>query len=306
MRMSSSADEGLLEKINALKRERDAIVIAHNFQPLEVQDAADYVGGTLEMLRKGVSSSEKVIVLGGVYFMAEMAAALCPDKTVLIPDLHASCPTGSMLDIGKLREAKAANPGLKVASYIKSTLEGVAESDYCWTSEQAQEMLTKVEGDILFAPNTILGQNLAQWTGRKINLLGGYCPPHVKILAENVKKLKGKHPKAVVIAHPECRSDVVKVADAVLSSSGTVKFVGASKAKEFIVASELGLVHRLSREHPDKQFYPASARALCQKMRLLDLGSIYWSLKEMKYRVNVSGETAAKARAVLENTLRET
>lgn len=302
--MSSSADEGLLEKINALKRERDAIVLAHNFQPLEVQDIADHVGGVEEVLREAVNAKEQVIVVGGVYFMAEMVAALIPNKTVLIPDIQASCPMVRMLEIDKLREVKASNPSMKVASYIKSTLGSIAESDYCWTSEKARMMLSKTEGDILFAPNTILGQNLAQWTGRQINLLGGYCPPHVKILAENVKKLKGEHPNAVILAHPECRSDVVKLADKVMSSHAMVKYVRESEDKEFIIATELGLIHRLGKENPDKKFYPASERAICQKMKLLDQGSIYWSLNEMKYRVEVPQGIASKARKILEETLR--
>lgn len=301
--MSSSADEELVEKITALKKDRDALIIAHNFQPPEIQGIADCVGGTLEILRKAVNAKEKVIVVCGVYFMAELIAALCPEKVVLIPDLHASCPMVRMLEIEKLREAKAANPGLKVASYIKSTPESIAESDYCWTSEKALAMLLDTEDDILFTPNTHLGQNLARWSGKKLALLGGYCPPHVKILAENVKKLQGEHPNAVVLAHPECRGDVVKLADEVLSSEAMVKFVKGSREEEFIIATELGLIHRISRENPDKKFYPASTKALCQNMKLLDLGSIYWSMKEMVHRVEVPEETASKAAKILEKTL---
>jgi quinolinate synthase len=208
-----------------------------------------------------------------------------------------------MLEIEKLREAKASNPGLKVVSYIKSTLESIAESDYCWTSDKALAMLSNTEEDILFTPNTHFGQNLARWSGKKLALLGGYCPPHVKILAENVKKLKGEHPNAVVLAHPECRGDVVKLADEVLSSEALVKFVRESREEGFIIATELGLIHRLTKENPDKKFYPASTKALCQNMKLLDLGAIYWSLKEMVHRVRVPEETASKACKILEKTL---
>jgi len=301
--MNSSPDEEIIEKIAVLKKERDAMIIAHSFQPPDIQGIADYVGGTREILQKAMKAEEKVIVVGGVYFMAEMIAAIRPGKIVLIPDLHANCPMIRMLEIEKLREAKASNPGIKVVSYIKSTLESIAESDYCWTSDKALEMLTNTEDDILFTPNTHLGQNLARWSKKKLALLGGYCPPHVKILAKNVKKMKGEHPNAVVLAHPECRGDVVKLVDDVMSSEALTKFVRRSKEKEFIIASEMGLIHRLTRENPDKKFYPASAKALCQNMKLIDLGKIYWSLKEMIYRVKVPEDTASKAGKILEKTL---
>jgi quinolinate synthase len=210
----------------------------------------------------------------------------------------------NMLDLDKLREIKKTRPELKVAAYIKSSPEGIALSDYCWTYEKALELLGESEDEVLFTPDIHLGQNLAYQLKRNIPFLGGYCPPHVKILAGNVRELTEAHPNAVVLAHPECRNEVVKLAHKVLSSEGMVRYVKASRKQEFIVASELDLVHRLARENPDKKIYPASTKAICHNMKLLDPGRIYWSLKDMIHRVRIAEDTSKKVRTVLEKTLK--
>lgn len=301
--MDSPDDEELMEKIHELKKKRNAFILAHNFQPMSVQGIADFVGGVEEILQEARKREEKVIVVAGVYFMAEMVAALTPDKLVLIPDPEASCPMVNMLDLDKLKEVKKARPGLKAVAYIKSSLEGIALSDYCWTYERALELLGESKDEVLFTPDIHVGQNLAYQSKRNISLLGGYCPPHVKILAGNVRELKEAHPKALVLAHPECRTDVVKLAHRVLSSEDMVCYVKASREEEFIVASEIGVVYRLAKENPDKKIYPASSKATCPNMKLPDPGKIYWSLKDLIHRVRVAEEISKKAKTILEETL---
>lgn len=295
-------DEELLRKIQELKKKRNAYILAHGFQPQSVQEVADHVGGLEDMLRTARERGEKVLVVAGVYFMAELVAALT-DKAVLIPDPGARCPMVNMLNLDKLREVKNTHPGVKIAAYIKSPPEGIALSHYCWTYERAQELLGKAGDEVLLIPDIHAGQNIALELKRKISLMGGYCPPHVKILAKDVKKLMETHPGAEVLAHPQCRGEVVKLAHRVLSSGGMLRYVKASGEQEFIVASELDLVRRLARENPGKIIHPASSRAICHNMKHHDQGKIYWSLRDMVHRVRITRNTSEKIRPLLEETL---
>jgi quinolinate synthase len=295
-------NEQLLQKIGKLKEQRKAVILAHNYQPGEIQDLADFTGDSLGLSIKASQTDAQVIVFCGVRFMAETAAILCPGKTVLLPDKFAGCPLADMITAQELRRLKQKNPGAVVVCYVNSSAEVKAESDYCCTSANAVELVNSLPADrtIIFVPDQHLGRFVAERTGRDMVLWPGYCPTHVLITEDDIKTAKGRHPDAVVMAHPECTEPVKSLADQLLSTGQMLKFAAKSPAKKFIVATEIGIIHTLKKQNPQAEFIAASDRAVCPNMKKITLAKIIGSLEDMQYRVTVSEEIAKRAKKSLD------
>ncbi len=292
----------LLEKIVQLKTRHNAVILAHNYQPADIQDLADFTGDSLGLSIKASQTDADVIVFCGVQFMAETAAILSPQKTVLLPDKDAGCPLADMLTAEQLRDLKRMQPDAIVVCYVNSTAEVKAESDYCCTSANAVEVVESLPKDkeIIFVPDRNLGQFVAEKTGRDLILWPGYCPTHIWITEDDIKKAKANYPDAIVMAHPECTDLVRALSDQILSTSQMLKFVAQSPEKEYIIATENGMLHALKKQNPDARFHPASDRAICPNMKLITLEKIVWSLEDMKYKVQVPEEIADKAKKALD------
>ena len=292
-------------KILELKQQRNAVILAHNYQRDEVQDIADFVGDSLGLSRQAAKTAADVILFCGVHFMAETAALLCPDKTVLIPDPNAGCPMANMVAVRELRGLKAKHPNAAVVGYVNTTAEVKAECDICCTSANATKILQSLPADqeTIFVPDQSLGDYAARQAGRKVILWPGYCPTHHRILADDIKKLKAAHPAALAAVHPECTRDVLDLADHIGSTSGILKFCRKSDAKEFIIGTEVGLLHRLQLESPDKTFYHVSPLADCPNMKLNTREKMLWSLEDMIHEVTIPDDIARKARRAIERML---
>lgn len=292
----------LIKKIEQLKKEKNAVILAHNYQLPEVQDIADYTGDSLELSRIAAKSEKKVIVFCGVYFMAETASILCPDKTILIPDPLAGCPMANMITAEDVRNLKNRYPKATVVGYVNTPAEVKAELDICCTSTNAVDIVSKLKGgeDIIFIPDKYLADYVSKKTGRRLISWEGYCPTHVKILPEDIVKKVRLHPEAKVMVHPECRPEVIELADEVLSTGKMVVFAKKSSYREFIVGTEVGIIHKLQKENPGKKFYPASDHATCPNMKRTTLEKVLWSLEENKFEVRVSDEIRRKARKAID------
>jgi len=292
----------IAEKINNLKKKRNAIILAHNYQSGEIQDIADFAGDSLELSRRAADNSADVIVFCGVLFMAETASILSPNKTVLLPDKNAGCPMADMIDAKQLAELKQKHPGAVVVCYVNSSVEVKAMSDYCCTSSNAADVVKSIDAKekIIFVPDKNLGQVTKERTGRDMVLWPGYCPTHVFATAENVKKNQAEHPVAIVLAHPECPVEVRNCADELLSTGQMLKFVRGSDKKEFIIATEIGIIHTLKKQNPDKVFYAASEKFICPNMKKITLEKVLFSLEDNKFIIKVPDDIAQKARKALE------
>ncbi|MFN0118628.1 MAG: quinolinate synthase NadA [Elusimicrobiota bacterium] len=294
----------LKEKIQKLKIERNAVIIAHNYELPEVQDVADFVGDSLGLSQKAAATDADVIVFCGVHFMAETAAILAPQKKVLIPDLGAGCSLAATITADDLRRWKAEHPGAVVVTYVNSTAEVKAESDYCCTSSNAVKVVESIspEKEILFAPDMFLGQWVRMKTGRTVHLWPGSCHVHHRIKTDDIKALKVEHPKAEFVMHPECgcMSTCLPLADKVLSTEGMVRYAKESPAKEMIVATENGILHRMKKENPEKIFYPSTETAVCEFMKMITLEKVLWSLEDLKYQVSVPADIAKKAKVAID------
>jgi quinolinate synthase len=293
----------LAEKIIRLKKERNAVILAHNYQIPEVQDIADYVGDSLGLSIQASRSTAEVIVFCGVFFMAETAKILSPEKIVIIPDRKASCPMADMITAEDLRRLKAEHSGAKTLCYVNTTAEVKAECDVCCTSGNAERIVTEAfneDDEIIFVPDQYLAQYISRKVGREFILWKGYCPTHLKILTGDIERETRLHPGAKVIVHPECRTDVTDIADKVLSTEGMYRYVIETDEKEFIIGTETGMLHRLRKTNPDKMFYPLCERAVCPNMKLTTLEKVFWALEDMKDEVIVPEEIIAKARKSLE------
>ncbi len=303
--MAADRDKEVIEKINKFKKDRDAIILCHNYQTAEVQDCADFLGDSLELSQKAAQTNADVIVFCGVHFMAETASILCPDKTVLLPDINAGCPMANMINAEQLREVKRCHPGALVVTYVNSTAEVKAESDYCCTSGNALKVIDKLKdlGDIIFVPDKYLGGYVSIKSGKQMILWPGYCPTHIKILPEDIMEQKRNSPGAVVMVHPECHSTVSQLADAVLSTGGMLKYPGQTDAQEFIVGTEIGMVYRLQTLYPEKKFIPVSERALCPNMKLITREKILTALQEMSPVVKVPESVRENAYAPVKRML---
>ena len=287
----------LLEKIEKLKAKRNAVILAHNYQPGEIQDLADFCGDSLGLSIKAAQTDAEVIVFCGVQFMAETAAILSPEKTVLLPEKQAGCPLADMITAEQLRELKQKHPDAPVVCYVNSPAEVKAESDYCCTSANATEVVNSLPKDrqIIFVPDEHLGRFAAEMTGRELVLWPGYCATHVVITEDDIKDKKAKYPAAVVMAHPECIEPVKGLSDAILSTGQMLKFAGKSTAKRFIVATEVGMIHALKKQNPDKEFIAAADRAICPDMKKITLEKLVCALEDMQYEIAISEEIRKRA-----------
>lgn len=294
----------LVDRISKLKSEREAVILAHNYQLPEVQDIADFIGDSLELSRKAAATDAKVIVFCGVHFMAETAKILSPDRRVLIPDPKAGCPMADMISADELRQFKALHPGVPVVAYVNTTAEVKAESTICCTSANAVRVVESVDSDtVLFVPDKSLGMYVASKVKKKVIPYSGFCPTHHRILAQDVINAKREHPQALVVAHPECTLDVLALADGIESTSGMLRYVAESPAKEFIMCTERGLVHRLKLDNPDKTFYNPSPLNICPNMKKITLEKVLWSLEDMKYEIKLDAEVIQKARTAIEGMI---
>ena len=297
-------DINLVNKINKLKTERQAVILAHNYQIGEVQDIADFTGDSLELSRKAAQTDASVIVFCGVHFMAETAKILSPEKTVLIPDPNAGCPMSDMINAQQLRDFKKRHPGRPVVAYVNTSAEVKAESDICCTSANAVSVVESMDSDeILFVPDKSLAAYVATQTKKRIIPYCGYCPTHHRILAQDVIKAKREHPDAIVIAHPECTPDVLALADAIESTSGMIRYAKESKAEEIIVCTERGILYRLERANPDKRFYNPSPVNICPNMKKITLEKILWSLEDMSSEIVLPDEIIKKALSAIEGMI---
>lgn len=294
----------LKDRVLELKKKRNAIILAHNYELPEVQEVADVLGDSLMLSQKAAATDADVIVFCGVHFMAETASILAPKKTVLIPDLQAGCSLAATITADDLRRWKAQFPGAVVVTYVNSTAEVKAESDYCCTSSNAVKVVESIPKDkeILFVPDMYLGDWVRRQTGRKIHLWPGSCHVHHMIKTEDIKDLKAAHPKAQFVLHPECgcTSTALPLADKVLSTEGMIRYAKETTAKELIVATETGILHRMEKENPEKTFYPANRKAVCEFMKMITLEKVLWSLEELRYRITVPEDIAKKAKVAID------
>ncbi len=295
----------LVDKIMDLKAKRNAVILAHNYQRPEVQDIADFTGDSLGLSQNAARTKADVIVFCGVNFMAETAKLICPDKKVLVPDENAGCPMANMVTVRELREMKAKHPDAVVVCYVNSTAAVKAESDICCTSSNAVQVVASIpsERKVLFLPDKSLGAWAASQLKRDLILWDGYCPSHHRILSEDITKQKRLNPAAKVVVHPECTADVIALADKVASTTGIAKYCRESDGAAFIIGTEIGLLHRLRRESPNKTFVAASPLADCPNMKLNSLEKILWSLEDVVYEVTVPESVATKARRTIERML---
>lgn len=299
----------LVERIKELKKKRNAVILAHNYQLGEVQDIADFTGDSFGLSVQASETKADVILFCGVSFMAETAKILSPNKTVLIPDPDAGCPMADMITADQLRELKAKHPNAHVLCYVNSSAEVKAESDVCCTSANSVNILRDVftpEDEIIFVPDKYLAMYSAAKTGRNVILWRGFCPTHGKILAEEVLRQKEFHPNAKVLVHPECRPDVIQLADDVLSTSGMLRYVKQSPANEFIIGTEIGIMHTLKKENPGKIFYPVTELAVCPNMKYVTLAKIARALEDMKFEITLPSGIIEKAKRSLQNMILST
>jgi len=310
-------DPALHSAIRALAAERNAVILAHNYERPEVQDVADYVGDSLGLSREAAATDADVIVFCGVHFMAETAAILSPHKTVLLPDMAAGCSLAATIDADQLRAWKAEHPGAVVVSYVNTTAEVKAESDYCCTSGNAVEVVNAIpaEQDILFLPDMFLGAHVRRITGREnIHVWMGECHVHAGIDPEHINRTRSQHPGAEFLIHPEydCATSVVEAVSAgaiskegaqILSTEGMIRRPAQSDSDTFIIATEIGILHRLRRENPTKHFIAANDRAQCAYMKVTTLPKVLGALQRMEYRITVPNDVAARARTAIERMI---
>ncbi|MFH1868762.1 MAG: quinolinate synthase NadA [Candidatus Omnitrophota bacterium] len=295
----------LKERILELKRERNAVIIVHNYQRDEVQDIADITGDSLALSKAAVKIDADVIVFCGVYFMAETASILNPNKKVLLPVKEAGCPMADMVTPEEVRAKKREYPGASVVCYVNTSADVKAESDICCTSRNAVEIVKSMkERQIIFVPD----KNLAKYVQTKapekdIIMMEGFCPTHIRVHPEQVKMCKKLYPKAEFIAHPECNPDVLMLADHISSTSGMLGYVKHSKAKEFIIGTEMGMLYRLKQENPDKRFYVPTDNLICESMKLTTLGWVVHSLELMVYEVKVPEDIRNRAKGAVDRML---
>jgi quinolinate synthase len=302
--MTVAESVSLTKEIARLKQKRNALILAHNYQLGEIQDIADYIGDSLELSQMAANSTAEVIVFCGVRFMAETAAILCPEKTVLLPDMNSGCLLADMITVEHLRQRKKQLPKATVVCYVNSPSEVKAEADICCTSANAVQVVESVHSnEILFVPDQYLGHYVSTKTDKDITLWPGFCPSHARIMPEDILRLKSEYPVARVIAHPECRPEVLALADEVFGTGGIVHYARRDNVRELIVGTEIGMIHRLRKENPGKRFIPASEQAICPDMKLITLGKIAQSLEKMQPQVKVPKGIRVRAKTALDRMM---
>ena len=299
-----TADVELRERILRLKQERRAVILAHNYQLGEVQDVADFVGDSLELSRQAAAAEVEVIVFCGVHFMAETAAILSPRRTVLLPDPEAGCPLADCATAEQVRARRAELPGVPAVCYVNTSAAVKAECDLCCTSANAARVVESLEQDrVLFLPDRNLGAWVQSQTAKQVILWPGACLTHLYVQARDIERLRREHPEAEVMVHPECTPDVIALADHVLSTGGMVRMAREGAAPTLIVGTEVGIIHRLQKEAPDKRFVPASRRIVCPNMKKITLEKVLWALEDMRPRVTVAEEIRVRALGSIERML---
>jgi len=294
----------IIEEIQRLKEERHAVLLAHNYQRPEVQDIADYVGDSLYLSKRALESDREVILFAGVRFMAETAKILNPTRTVLLPDLKAGCSLSDAITADQLRAWKQEHPGAVVVAYVNTSAEVKAESDYCCTSSNAERVVRSIPEDreILFLPDMFLGDYVRRKTGRKMHLWVGDCHVHTRMRPGDLAEARAAHPGAPIVAHPECgcASEALGQVDRVLSTDGMIRFAEETRAPEVLVATEIGILHRMQRINPTTRFTPIDAKTVCPFMKEIDLVDIRDSLRDLRHVIDVAPEVATRARRALE------
>lgn len=294
----------LIREIGRLREKHNAILLVHNYQPEEIQDIADLTGDSLELSRAAATMAGDVIVFCGVDFMAETAAILSPDKTVLLPAEDACCPMAQMITAEELRLVKSRHPEAAVVCYVNTTADVKAESDICCTSSNAVKIVNSLDEDeILFVPDQNLGRYAQRFTKKRILPWEGFCIVHDRITPADVQRARAAHPGAEVLVHPECRPDVIDLADHVASTSGIIKHVCSSPAHGFIIGTEVGILHRLKKDCPGKQCYPLTTDAICRNMKKTDLGNVRDALVTLTPRITVPEDVASRARKAIDRML---
>jgi len=293
----------IIDEIVQLKKERNAVILAHNYQRAEVQDIADYVGDSFGLSQKAVEVGASVIVFCGVDFMAESAAILNPDKIVLNPAPEAGCPMARMLTVADVKALKSQYPGAEVVCYVNSSAEVKAESDVCCTSSNAIKVVNSLKGDeVIFIPDKNLAYYTQKFTQKKIHVWNGYCPTHHLITAGDVLVARMEHPGAEVVVHPECRPEVIDLADRVFSTDGMVKYAREA-TKDLIIGTESGIIHRLEKENPGKRFFALSSYTICPNMKMNSLETVRDSLEHMRTPVRVPEDIRIRAKRALDRML---
>ena len=288
--------EEIIRKINDFKKQRNAVILVHNYQKQEIQEIADFIGDSLGLSREAANTNADVIVFCGVHFMAETASILNPNKKVLLPDLSSGCPMADMITKEQLIQFKKENPQATVVTYINSTAEVKAETDICCTSSNAINIVKSIKNDkIIFCPDRNLGSYVQKVLNKKLILWNGYCPTHMRILPEYVIKQKEKHPNALFLAHPECQPATIDLADEVLSTTGILNYVAKSDKDEFIIGTENEITFMLQRKYPNKKFYTVTDLAVCPNMKKNSLEKVLYVLQEMKNEIKVKTDIAKKA-----------
>lgn len=303
--MGDNSIRALQDKIRSLLDKRNAILLAHNYQRPEVQDVADLCGDSLELSIKASETDAEVIVFCGVHFMAETASILCPDKKVLLPVSSAGCPMADMITAEQLREKKQEMPDVVVISYVNTTAEVKAESDLCCTSANAIQVANSVDPalPILMTPDKNLARYTKKHTDRKISYWDGYCVYHNNLTVEQVKRVKKAHTEAVFLAHPECRPEVLELADEAKSTSGMIAYAANSDQREFIIGTETGILYPLSKANPDKQFFPADPNMICTDMKKTGLMEVLRALEILEPEVKVPEEIRVRAKTAVDRML---
>jgi len=298
----------IVDKIKKLKKAKNAVILAHNYQLPEVQDIADFVGDSLGLSIEAARTDAAIIVFCGVHFMAETAKILSPQKTVLLPDKDAGCPMADMIDAKSLKALQAKHPEAITVCYVNTSAEVKAYCDYCCTSANAVKIVQNIllnhrNNEIIFIPDKYLAQYVSAQVKHDFIIWEGYCPTHAKILPDNILEAKKLHPKAKVIVHPECRPSVTELADIVTSTEGMSKYVKKTPEKEFIIGTEIGIIHRMKKENPDKYFYPVTEKTICPNMKRINLEKILWSLEDLTYEITVESDIIKKARLSIDRML---
>ena len=298
----------IVDRIKILKKEKNAVILAHNYQLPEIQDIADFVGDSLGLSIEAARTDAAIIVFCGVHFMAETAKILSPQKIVLLPDKNAGCPMADMIDAEELKSLQAKHPKAITVCYVNTSAAVKALCDYCCTSANATKIVQNIllnhkNKEIIFIPDKYLAQYVSAQVKHDFIIWEGYCPTHAKIMPEHIMQAKILHPKAKVIVHPECRPEVIALADVVASTEGMSNHIKKAPEMEFIIGTETGIIHRMKKENPDKFFYPVTEMSVCPNMKKITLEKVLWSLEDLSHDITVPLDIMDKARNAIEKML---
>lgn len=300
----TSYNQSVIEKIDKLKRKHNAIILAHNYQRPEIQDIADFVGDSFELSLNASKSDASIIIFCGVHFMAETAALLCPNKKVLLPNINAGCNMADMITAEQLREKKNQHPRAGVVCYINTSAEVKAECDICCTSANAVKIVNSLpQEEIIFVPDQYLGNFVATKVSKKLHLWHGYCPTHMRILPEHIDQKRSEYPEAIIVVHPECTPQVIAKADFVLGTGGMIKLAKSEEVKTMVVGTEIGILHRLNKENPGKNFVALTNKAVCPNMKITTLEQVLWCLEDLVPEVTVDEKIRSKAKITVEKMI---